>query len=83
MSKWDKLLARLLSMPNDMRFEELQKILEAYGYEMHLPVSGSSHCTFRKEGCSPITIPRQKPVKIVYVKMVKALVEGDSKDEKH
>jgi hypothetical protein len=50
---------------------------------MNKPVSGSSHCTFRKEGSSPITRPIQKPVKIVYVKMVKALVEGDSKDEKH
>lgn len=32
MSKWDKLISRLLSMPKDMRFEELRKILEGYGY---------------------------------------------------
>ena len=34
MSKWDKLLNRILTMSNDIRFEELKKILESYGYVM-------------------------------------------------
>ena len=33
-------------------------ILESYGYEMNAPRSGSSHYTFRKQGCMPITIPK-------------------------
>lgn len=38
---------------------------------------GSSHCTFRKEGCRPVTIPRHEPVKKVYVEMVKEVIESE------
>lgn len=50
MSKWDKLLSRILSLSKDMRFGELKKVLESYGYEMNAPRSGGSHYTFRKPG---------------------------------
>jgi hypothetical protein len=60
-----------------MRFDELRKVLESYGYEMHSPHGGSSHVTFRKAGCNPITIPKHEPIKIVYVEMVKAVVESE------
>ena len=36
-SKWDKLLARICALDKGMRFEELRKVLESYGYEMKLP----------------------------------------------
>ena len=65
MSKWDKLLAKICSLSKELRFEELKKVLESYGYEMKAPKSGSSHYTFRKEGCKPITIPKHKPIKKV------------------
>lgn len=64
-----------------MRFEELKKILEKYGYVMNAPKSGSSHYTFRKKNCSPITIPKHVPIKTVYVKMVKEIVESETKTE--
>ncbi len=64
-------------MSNDLRFAELRKILEAYGYVMNSPKGGSSHCTFRKPGRSPITILWHDPIKKVYVLMVKEVVEGD------
>ena len=64
-------------MLSDIRFEELRKILESYGYEMSAPGKGSSHYTFRKSGCQPITIPKHKPIKRVYVKMVKEIVESE------
>ena len=51
MSKWDKLLTRIYTLSKDLRFDELRKVLESYGYEMNAPRSGSSHCTFRKSGC--------------------------------
>ena len=51
MSKWDKLLEKICSLSKDMRFNELRKVLDSYGYEMHQPKGGSIHCTFRKEGC--------------------------------
>ena len=75
MSKWDKLLARICSLSKDMRFSELQKVLESYGYEMQAPKGGSSHYTFRKTGAMPITIPKHEPIKKVYVQKVKELIE--------
>ncbi|WP_304220420.1 type II toxin-antitoxin system HicA family toxin [Phocaeicola plebeius] len=77
MSKWDKLLEKILNLSKDMRFDELRRILESYGYTMHSPRSGSSHYTFRKPGCQPITIPSHEPIKRVYVEMVKQVVESE------
>ena len=53
MSKWDKLITRICNLSKDLRFDELRKVLESYGYEMNAPRSGSSHYTFRKQGCMP------------------------------
>lgn len=77
MSKWDKLLARICGLSRDLRFDELRKVLESYGYEMRQPSGGSSHYTFRKAGCAPITIPMHEPIKKVYVIMVKEVVESE------
>ncbi len=77
MSKWDKLLGKIKSLSKDMRFSELQRILESYGYEMKGTSSGSSHFTFRKTDCAPITIPKHEPIKTVYVKMVKEIIEKE------
>jgi predicted RNA binding protein YcfA (HicA-like mRNA interferase family) len=77
MSQWDKLLTRICSLEKDIRFEELCKVLESYGYEMRPPRKGSSHCTFRKQGRKSITIPKHRPIKRVYVEMVKEIVESE------
>lgn len=77
MSKWDKLLERICSLSKDMRFEELRKVLESYGYTVNAPKGGSSHYTFRKPGKQPITIPRHEPIKKVYVQMVKDIIESE------
>jgi hypothetical protein len=39
MSKWDKLMKRILSLSKEVRFEELKKVLEFYGYEINEPDS--------------------------------------------
>ena len=65
-------------MSKDMRFDELKKVLESYGYTMNAPKGGSSHCTFRKAGCKPITIPKHEPIKRIYVEMVKQIVESEA-----
>ena len=64
-------------MSGDLRFDELRKILESYGYVMHAPKSGSSHYTFRKPGECPITVPKHKKIKKIYVEMVRKIVEKE------
>ena len=81
MSKWDKLITRICNLSKDLRFDELRKVLESYGYEMNAPRSGSSHYTFRKQGCMPITIPKYEPIKKVYVEMVRQIVESEAKND--
>ncbi len=83
MSQFDKLLERIKSLDKNLRFDEVRKILEAYGYSMKGPASGSSHKAFRKPGCQPITIPVHEPVKRVYVIMVKEVIESEDADEKN
>lgn len=83
MSQWDKLINRIISLSPDIRFEEIKKIMESYGYEMQSPRSGSSHYTFRKKGCNPITIPKHKTIKRVYVEIVKALIEQEEKNREN
>ena len=83
MSQWDKLLQRICSLSKDLRFDELRKILESYGYTMTAPKSGSSHYTFRKAGCSPITIPKHEPIKKVYVEMVRDVIESEGHNDEN
>lgn len=47
MSQWDRLIKRILSLSNDLLFDELRRVLEDLGYAMSAPRSGSIHCTFR------------------------------------
>ncbi len=77
MTKWEKLLSRILALSNDLRFDEVRKILESYGYVMKTPRGGSSHFTFRKDGCMPITIPKHEPIKKAYVEKVRQVVESE------
>ncbi len=77
MSKWDKLIKRIKLLDKNLRFEEIQKVLEYFGYE--LKKSGGSHYTFRKKGCRKITIPKHRVIKTVYIEMVRDVVEEEEK----
>ncbi|MBQ6733819.1 MAG: type II toxin-antitoxin system HicA family toxin [Lachnospiraceae bacterium] len=79
MSKWDKLIQRIKTIDHDLRFTEIQKVMESFGYTGSYPKGGSSHCTFRKPGCNPVTIPTHEPIAEVYVKTVKRIVEREGK----
>ena len=72
---------RICSLSRDLRFDELRKVLESYGYKMNAPISGSSHYTFRKSGCQPITIPKHEPIKKVYVELVRQVVESEARND--
>ena len=80
MSQFEKLLQRIHDLSKELRFDEVRKVLEAYGYTMTAPRSGSSHYTFRKPGCTPITIPKHEPIKKVYVLLVKEAIESEVSD---
>lgn len=77
MSKWEKLLARICTLPKDVRFDELRRVLEGCGYTMYAPRGGSSHFTFRKPGCAPVTVPKHEPIKRAYVEIVRDIVESE------
>ena len=81
MAQWDKLLSKIKSLDKNMRFLELKKVLESYGYTVFQPKGGSSHYIFRKPGCNPISIPSHEPIKVVYVRMVKEIVESEEKNK--
>ena len=83
MSKWDKLIIRIRNLSKDLRVNELRKVLESYGYEMHPPKTARRRYTFRKRGCMPITIPKHEPIKKVYVEMVRQVVESEAENNEN
>lgn len=50
---------------------------------MNAPRGGSSHYTFKKAGCQPITMPKHEPIKKVYVEMVKQIVESEAENDEN
>lgn len=55
--------------------------MESFGYVMNAPRGGSSHYTFRKPGCQPITILKYEQIQKAYVEMVKQVVESEGVNE--
>ena len=54
-----------------VRFEDMDKLLRAFGCEPKQPRGGSSHYVYRKKGATPLTVPFKRPfLKEVYVKQV-------------
>jgi predicted RNA binding protein YcfA (HicA-like mRNA interferase family) len=63
-------------MPSDVRFAEVQRLLESYGYQLKR-ISGSHHI-FGKPDERPVSIPvHQGKVKHVYVRKILKAFEGD------
>lgn len=58
-------------------------MLESCGYIMYAPRGGSSHYTFRKPGCMPVTVPKHEPIKRVYVEMVRQIVESEASSDEN
>lgn len=65
MSKWDKLILKINTLSRELRFSELRKVMESYGYVMNSPKGGSSHYTFRKKGCMPINGIKLKKINTI------------------
>lgn len=76
MSQWDKLVDEILKQNPNLRFDDLYKALVKIGYAPEQPRGGSSHYTFRKAGCMPITLPKHTPMKKVYINLVSDAVRA-------
>lgn len=74
-----RLLEQVERTQSNCSFEDLARLLEALGYEVR--VAGSSHHVFRKPGRQPLSIPKAKPVKRIYVKAVLAAVRAEIPQE--
>lgn len=83
MGQWNKLIADILRLDPNLRFEQLCKALRKIGYSVTQPRGGSSHYTFRKKGCTPITLPRQTPVNRAYIELVAEAVRTQLEEEMH
>lgn len=68
MASINKLIEKMKNRPNGIRFQEIEKVLEHFGY-IRVRVKGSHH-HFRNQDGDVITIPQHDPVKAVYVKDV-------------
>lgn len=68
---------RIAARANSVRFEELDRLLRLYGWELDT-IRGSHH-VFKREGTSLIVVPHRRPhVLAVYVRRVlEATMEDD------
>ena len=80
-SQLEKLIKEILKLNKNLRFEELSKVLVRLGYTMEQPRGGSSHYTFRKKDCPPITIPKHQPLKKVYIEMVADVLRSSMEED--
>ncbi|MEM6283392.1 MAG: type II toxin-antitoxin system HicA family toxin [Chloroflexota bacterium] len=76
MSRDDKLLEKLRNNPKNVRFEDLQKLLESFGFVLKRS-SGSHHSfvgTINSEKVL-LVVPYRRPLKAIYVKKALKLIE--------
>jgi predicted RNA binding protein YcfA (HicA-like mRNA interferase family) len=82
MSQWKKLIAEILKLNNNLRFDDLANALIKMGYSYHQPRSGGSHYTFRKASKTPITLPKATPMNKAYIALVRdAVIDFESEGE--
>lgn len=78
MSKKQKELARILSKPKDLRFEELDRILKHCGYT--LDRMNGSHAVFVHSELAELTIPAKSPIKSYLIGQVLNEIEDYIED---
>jgi len=87
MSRQEKLLNRLLSVPKDFTWEELIKVLNSFGYEeLKGGKTGGSRRRFVDENKNIITLHKPHPGNIVKAYMIREIIDhlkekGYIKDE--
>ena len=83
MAKIDKLIDRLLSIPKDMEYSELVKILNHFGYQEKTKgkTSGSRVMFIHDEAKTPIRLHKPHPKPILKEYIIKQVIE-ELKNEK-
>ena len=77
------MIQRIQELDKNMRFEELRKILEYYGYRMGgLPVEAVTKLSVSLAAI-PSPSPCTDPIKRAYVEMVKNVVESEENDDEN
>jgi predicted RNA binding protein YcfA (HicA-like mRNA interferase family) len=81
MGKLEKLIEQLLRDPPEARFDDIQYLLEAFGFEEKR--SKGSHHTFRSEAGLKITVPKKggKMVKAVYIRQIVTLLQLEEEND--
>lgn len=76
LSKREKRLQKIRQNPKNVSLEDLAKLLEDYGFWLD-HVTGSHHIFRAEHGNSvwKLTIPYQKPIKIVYVRQALTAID--------
>ena len=72
MSSKDKLLKSIENNPKDVKFNDIKKLLEWFGFEL-VSVTGSHH-KFKCDDKS-VVVPYHKPIKEVYIKQILDLIK--------
>jgi hypothetical protein len=77
MSKRDKLIQKIMKGKN-VSYDEAAKILMELGYMPKQPSGGSSHITFRKDGCNQITLVQtHKQLKEYHIKQIQEAINNE------
>jgi predicted RNA binding protein YcfA (HicA-like mRNA interferase family) len=61
-----KLKQRIEQNPTNVSFEDLQTLLESFGFTLR--TTKSSHVFVKRKGCQPFSVPFARPIKTCYVK---------------
>ena len=70
-----KIVKAILANRKHVSFEDMDKLLRAFGYEPKQPRRGSSHYVYRKKGVNPIVVPFKRPfLKEIYVRQIVKLL---------
>lgn len=74
MSKLEKLLNAMRSNPQDWKIEDIDRVVEHYGFKKR--TTSGSHVTYSHDKLVQIiTIPARKPIKPVYIKKLLKLID--------
>ena len=75
MSKLKKFYDKLSSLPtpNDISFDELKSFLLKIGFKVSS--RGGSHNVFTCKNCDPISIPKKRQIKDIYIRMIIKIIK--------